>query len=503
MKTIRVVAVAVLVLETIVVHAGQPHKIGQLTKALKRKRTRVDALWELQDFGLDAAPAVQELIRLLDARDARTRAKTADVLRTIGKDASTAIPKLVEKLGEPEPRWGPVEVPVTDVGLSAAIALGAMGEDAVIPLVDSLRDRRPRVRELAIFALGEVGPSAVQAVAPLVERLADRDKSVRRQVAWALGQIGSDASASIPELVRTLSDDDEHVRATAAEALGLIRPTSFVAVEGLIGALQDEEGDVQHEAAKALGEIGEQSVPATAALAEMLNSRGAYRYGHPTQMRPLAETAARALGAIVGGDFFAIQRLDADRYALMLADVMGHGVAAALYTMHLSQLWERYHERLDDPALFTANVNDQLAKVVKTDESFATAVCGLVDLKDHSFRFAGAGGPQVLLMHADGSYNCLESSGLPLAVMEGAAYEEVRVEIAAGDRLLLFSDGAIEIHNADGQMLDIEGLVSLLKTQGYPESNISMDALEEELLKYSNAIRLEDDLTLMEVRVVE
>jgi sigma-B regulation protein RsbU (phosphoserine phosphatase) len=207
--------------------------------------------------------------------------------------------------------------------------------------------------------------------------------------------------------------------------------------------------------------------------------------------------------AIVGGDFYAIQKLGADRYALMLADVMGHGVAAALYTMHLSQLWERYHERLDNPALFTANVNDQLARVVKTDESFATAVCGLVDLKDRSFRFAGAGGPQVLLMHADGTYECLESSGLPLAVMEDAAYEEVRVEVAPGDRLLLFSDGAIEIHNADGQMLDIDGLVSLLRKQGYPESDINMDALEEELLKYSNAIRLEDDLTLMEVRVVE
>lgn len=204
--------------------------------------------------------------------------------------------------------------------------------------------------------------------------------------------------------------------------------------------------------------------------------------------------------AIVGGDFYAIQKLDTDHYALMLADVMGHGVAAALYTMHLSQLWERYHERLDNPAAFTATVNDQLAKVVKTDESFATAVCGLVDLRDRSFLFAGAGGPQVLLMHPDGTYECLESSGLPLAVMEGAVYEEARVTIGSGDRLLLFSDGAIEVHNSEGQMLDVDGLVSLLKKQGYPNSDIDMDALEEELLKYSNSIRLEDDLTLMEVR---
>ena len=46
---------------------------------------------------------------------------------------------------------------------------------------------------------------------------------------------------------------------------------------------------------------------------------------------------------IVGGDYFGIRQLDASRYGFFLADVMGHGVAAALYTMHLSSLWDRYH----------------------------------------------------------------------------------------------------------------------------------------------------------------
>ena len=203
---------------------------------------------------------------------------------------------------------------------------------------------------------------------------------------------------------------------------------------------------------------------------------------------------------IVGGDYYAIQKLGDDQYGIMLADVMGHGIAAALYTMHLSQLWERYHGILKSPAEFTAIVNNQLAKVVKTDESFATAVCGIVDLENGVFRFAGAGGPQVLLMHADGTYECLESSGLPLAVMEDTQYEEVSTNIEEGDSLLLFSDGAIEIHNSDGQMLDIDGLVGILKEQGYPECGIDMASLGKELLKYSNSIRLEDDLTLIEVR---
>ena len=103
-------------------------------------------------------------------------------------------------------------------------------------------------------------------------------------------------------------------------------------------------------------------------------------------------------------------------------------------------------------------------------------------------------------MHADGTHQCLESSGLPLALMEDASYEETAAEIRPGDSLLLFSDGAVEITNASDQMLGLDGLLGLLRNQGYPQADIQMDLLEEDLLKYSNAIRLEDDLTLLEVR---
>ncbi|NQU21060.1 MAG: SpoIIE family protein phosphatase [Candidatus Nealsonbacteria bacterium] len=215
---------------------------------------------------------------------------------------------------------------------------------------------------------------------------------------------------------------------------------------------------------------------------------------------PVSFTTHYISHEIVGGDYYAIKKLSDDQYGIMLADVMGHGVAAALYTMHLSSLWGRYHRLLANPVEFAGKVNNELVNVVKGDESFATAVCGLVDVKNHVFRFTGAGGPQVLLMHADGTHECLESPGLPLAVMEDAPYEETTAEVHNGDRLLLFSDGALEVSNAAGKMLEVDGLIGILRKLGYPQAGIQMEALEEELLKYSNAIRLDDDLTFIEIR---
>jgi PAS domain S-box-containing protein len=205
--------------------------------------------------------------------------------------------------------------------------------------------------------------------------------------------------------------------------------------------------------------------------------------------------------AIVGGDYYAIEKLGENSYGIMLADVMGHGVAAALYTMHISSLWSSYRHLLHDPATFAAKLNNELLKVVKTDESFATAVCGLLDLKARVFRFIGAGGPQILQMRTDGTADCLETSGLPFAIMADASYEETSVDLLAGDRLLLFSDGAVEVSNAAGEMLGFDGLVAMLKKQGYPAADIRMETLEEKLLKYSNAIRLDDDLTLLDIQI--
>jgi serine phosphatase RsbU (regulator of sigma subunit) len=84
--------------------------------------------------------------------------------------------------------------------------------------------------------------------------------------------------------------------------------------------------------------------------------------------------------------------------------------------------------------------------------------------------------------------------------MEDISYKEKTVKLEPGDSILLFSDGAIEIENAKNEWLGNEGFLEILKSLGYPRKKLSMDFLEEELLKFSNDIRLQDDITIIEVR---
>jgi serine phosphatase RsbU (regulator of sigma subunit) len=87
-----------------------------------------------------------------------------------------------------------------------------------------------------------------------------------------------------------------------------------------------------------------------------------------------------------------------------------------------------------------------------------------------------------------------------LGVLEGAGYREKGLRLERGDSMLLFSDGAFEIHNAQGELLGVDGLAGLLRDLDCPRLPLSMPALEERLLKFSNAIRMPDDVTIIEAR---
>ncbi len=279
---------------------AEPKDVRTLVKALQSgdRQSRRWVMRDLQDFGLDAAPATPDLVRALEDPDKYTRIEAARAVEAIGKEASAAIPKLIALLGEDEPPRISTELVFADMGLTAALALGKMGEEAVGPLVRCLEHRSWVVRYNASYALGEIGIDAKSATAALIRRFDDKDWMVRSSAAWAVRKIRPDAKTAVPALARLLRDENVSARVAAVDALAAIRPVTSGAIEGLIRALLDKNGEVQARAATALGSLGPEGAPAILALCETLESREGYPVGHPAQWHPVAETAARALGQI-------------------------------------------------------------------------------------------------------------------------------------------------------------------------------------------------------------
>jgi len=205
---------------------------------------------------------------------------------------------------------------------------------------------------------------------------------------------------------------------------------------------------------------------------------------------------------IVGGDFYSIRQLDADRYGFFLADMEGHGMAAAMYTMQLSILCDRHIGLLDRPSEFAAAVNNDLVSIFGNDVSFAAAVCGAIDSRTGILRLSWAGGPVVLIARAGGAIEKVSGSGMSLGFMQNLTYTDQSLVLEPGDAMLLFSDGAFEIHSAQNTLLEVDGFISILRDLNYPGDSLDFRMLEEKLLEFSNDIRLPDDLTIIELTYI-
>jgi len=83
--------------------------------------------------------------------------------------------------------------------------------------------------------------------------------------------------------------------------------------------------------------------------------------------------------------------------------------------------------------------------------------------------------------------------------MEGLTYDIQSYVLEPGDAMLVFTDGAFEIHNAQNKLLEVDGIADILRDLHYSTHSLDFSILEEKLLEYSNDIRLPDDLTIIEI----
>ncbi|MFZ5587783.1 MAG: SpoIIE family protein phosphatase [Thermodesulfobacteriota bacterium] len=201
---------------------------------------------------------------------------------------------------------------------------------------------------------------------------------------------------------------------------------------------------------------------------------------------------------MVGGDYYRVEALPDGRVAFMLADVAGHGVAAALYTMTLRALWEEHREFLVQPDEVLVRLNRALDPLT-TGDSFTTAFLGLLDPRSGELAYASAGAPPALLRGRDGQVRTLQALDLPLGMLPVHQFRLDRAELEPGGLLLLCSDGAIEAHSPGGEEFGLARLTELVATADPGRLQALLDRVEQGLLDHVESVRLPDDLALLAI----
>jgi phosphoserine phosphatase RsbU/P len=212
------------------------------------------------------------------------------------------------------------------------------------------------------------------------------------------------------------------------------------------------------------------------------------------------EIAARyAPMSAVAGDFYDFLWVDEKRVGILVADVTGHGVPAALIASMLKVAFASQAAHAHDPVRVLTGLNAALCG--KFEEHFVTAAYLFVDLEKRLLHYSAAGHPPLMLAsRAAGNVREIEENGLMLGMFPEALYSSAEIRISPGDRCLLYTDGLFEAKNAMQEEFGMTRCKEFLETRlDIPAARFA-NALFENIAGFSghNATRAqEDDITLL------
>jgi phosphoserine phosphatase RsbU/P len=212
------------------------------------------------------------------------------------------------------------------------------------------------------------------------------------------------------------------------------------------------------------------------------------------------DIAARHLSmSAVAGDFYDFLVIDEKHVGVLIADVTGHGVPAALIASMLKVAFAAQSDHADAPARVLAGLNRALCG--KFDDHFVTAAYVFIDLEAEVMRYAGAGHPPLMVIsRANGKAQQIEENGLMLGLFPEAEYTAVEIPLTTGDRYLLCTDGVLEASNAARQEFGRAGSLQFLESNSTLSAKSFSDKLVETLARWSGNLAggaQEDDITLV------
>ena len=196
----------------------------------------------------------------------------------------------------------------------------------------------------------------------------------------------------------------------------------------------------------------------------------------------------------VSGDYYDVLRLGDHRLGICIADVAGKGVSAALLMANVQAAVRAFANDSESPAQLCSKVNSLLHENIAIGK-FVTFLYGILDAETRTFQYCNAGHLYPILFSA-GSVRMLDEGGAVLGVFPTWNYEDSMIELRAGDRLLLFTDGITEASDGDGREFEETSIATFAKSN----AALSASELNSQLLARVTAhcgAQFHDDATLL------
>ena len=199
----------------------------------------------------------------------------------------------------------------------------------------------------------------------------------------------------------------------------------------------------------------------------------------------------------VGGDFYDFFFTDTDKMALVIADVSGKGIPAAMFMMRAKTAIENAARESKSPAEIMYEVNNILCEG-NDAEMFVTAWVGILDLETGIMTCANAGHEYPVLCRAGSDYELIRDKHcLVLAAMENTLMTEYTIELEPGDRIFVYTDGVPEAINKEEEAYGTQRMVDKLNTVKKASQEETLAAVYRDIVEFAGEAEQFDDITML------
>jgi len=203
----------------------------------------------------------------------------------------------------------------------------------------------------------------------------------------------------------------------------------------------------------------------------------------------------------VGGDYFDFIPIVDGHLGIAVADVAGKGVPASLIMASFRAFLRAEIRNNYSIRTILAKVNRVLKETLR-DDQFVSAFYGVLDLARRRFTYSNAGHHPAILFRSDGKRKYLKSGGLVLGIFDGINYNEQFIDLAAGDLLLLYTDGLVEAENHEDEMYGRARLERFVAANAQMDSRGLCDAIYADMSRFTGATHPADDTTIVIAKIL-
>ena len=204
----------------------------------------------------------------------------------------------------------------------------------------------------------------------------------------------------------------------------------------------------------------------------------------------------------VSGDYYDWVSIYEDQIAIVIADVSGKGVPAALLMAFLRASLRAATHIGYSTRISMAKVNYLLWESIERNQ-FVTAFYGILDGPNRTLSYSNAGHSPVLLVEANGKHRFIDRGNVPLGMFRDTRYHEYYLSLEPGDLLVLYTDGVTEANNASGEEFGRERLAEAVKAHSSLSARDLIASLQREVLNWTDGLGAGDDVTFFVIKALK